>query len=201
MFRWIRAASVPSLEETMPKSPFFRAPAELTEKDLTFTKLHQSFHANIKMIVTTDLHDLSSDDLMYVMHKWVSQYSGPYLLGKLIKTMVVVLISNLQRAVNGHEVKFGTHFDHVVTFTFARQQSIPVQYLDYHHSDRFTYRSGMIFLSIQAEFNPVDSPGVTIYELYQEVKAYQFFKMDLKAVLAQMKVPIQDGDEKCIVFC
>ncbi|UBB42389.1 matrix protein [Wufeng Rhinolophus pearsonii tupavirus 1] len=200
MFRWMRSSPSAPLDTNMPRSTLFQAPAELAARDAIPTQLLRVFHVNMKVVISTDLSDISGEDLTGILFKWADDYSGPYLLSKVVKTMMIILLPSLKHAAVGPELRMGTQFDHKVAFKFGRQQAIPVQYLDYTHNERFPYRGGQLYLSVSASFTPACGTGISIEELFQEVKGSSFYKSDLKSILIQTKVPVQITEDKNIAL-
>lgn len=200
MFNWMRSSAESSTSQTMPKPSLFSTPSELNERAGPIGSILRTYHVNIKLVITTDIENMTQEDLLHILYKWSDEYSGPYLLGKLVKSMMIILIPNLQSGGGGSELKFGTQFDHKVTFTFGKPQSIPIQYLDYNYHDRFSYRSGVVNMSIQSSFTPTSASGVSFQDLYQDIKGQAFYKVNLGGLLIRLKVPISEMEGKLFSF-
>lgn len=188
MLRWFSRSTPDSEIETMAKKSMFAPPEELVGALVEASEVRQSFLVRMKILVVPEQGGMGPSDITALFLDWSARYSGPHLLEKLVKSVVLVVIPNLHHRRDASIDKYGCSFNGPISFCFSSESGIPTKFLEYDYKERLKNNGFPTYLSIQATFQPIMGSGPTIEDLFKESKGHNYYKERLPELLVAFGV-------------
>ncbi|AAX47599.1 matrix protein [Tupaia virus] len=160
----------------------------------------QGYQCLLKVIIQLEKKDPTKSDVSELIAGWVKRYSGPHLLERLIKALIILTVPKLSRENIDNHVKLGGLFEGQVTFHFSSRDLIPTKYLSYATSIRTTVKGIYSYLSIEAELNPSSHQGTSVAKLLRASDVAKYYDNTLQSIFSQFEIKNVTITDDQIIF-